>query len=78
MPSVASIVAMIEPITATLYGLLILGQGLDAMQIGGMVLILLAITLLSLAQNRLDVLLRMPLGLRKDNSRDAQAKQTGQ
>ncbi|MBU3008516.1 DMT family transporter [Cobetia amphilecti] len=78
LPSVASIVAMIEPITATLYGLLILGQGLSAMQIGGMALILLAITVLSLAQNRPDVLLRMPLGLRKDTSRDAQAKQAEQ
>lgn len=69
LPSVASIIAMFEPITATLYGLWVLGQGLDPMQVGGMVLILLAITALSLTQNTPDVLLRLPLGLRKASAR---------
>ncbi|MGS0466338.1 EamA family transporter [Cobetia marina] len=50
LPSVASIIAMIEPITATLFGVFVLGEGMDMMQLAGMALILVAITTLSLAR----------------------------
>jgi drug/metabolite transporter (DMT)-like permease len=46
-PAVASIVAMIEPVTASLFGVLILDEGLVFAQILGMALILITVTALS-------------------------------
>ncbi len=46
-PAVASIVAMVEPVTASLFGVVILDQSLAAVQIFGMGLILLTVTALS-------------------------------
>jgi len=46
-PAVASIVAMVEPVTASLFGFLILDQSLVAQQIFGMGLILVTVTSLS-------------------------------
>ncbi len=45
-PAVASVVAMVEPVTASLFGVAVLGQGLAAPQILGMGLILLTVTAL--------------------------------
>jgi len=47
-PAVASIVAMVEPVTASLFGVLVLNQGLLLPQILGMVLIIGTVTALSL------------------------------
>ncbi|HDZ08300.1 DMT family transporter [Pseudohongiella sp.] len=47
VPTVASIVAMIEPVAASLFGVLILNENLIALQILGMALILVAVTTLS-------------------------------
>lgn len=47
-PSVASIVAMVEPVTASLFGVVVLNQILSGLQILGMMLILLAVTVLSI------------------------------
>ena len=46
-PAVASIVAMVEPVTASLFGVVILDEILVAPQIFGMVLILITVTTLS-------------------------------
>ncbi|MCK8515067.1 EamA family transporter [Methylonatrum kenyense] len=46
-PAVASIVAMVEPVTASLFGVAFLGQGLLLPQIAGMALILITVTALS-------------------------------
>ncbi len=46
-PAVASIVAMIEPVAASLFGLAVLGERLSSIQYGGMALILLTVTALS-------------------------------
>ncbi|SHF35810.1 Threonine/homoserine efflux transporter RhtA [Modicisalibacter ilicicola DSM 19980] len=46
-PPVASVIAMIEPITAALMGVVILGETLSLLQLAGMVLILIPVTLLS-------------------------------
>ncbi|WP_347329879.1 EamA family transporter [Marinimicrobium locisalis] len=46
-PAVASIVAMVEPVTASLFGVLILGESLEVLQILGMAVILVAVTGLS-------------------------------
>lgn len=46
-PAVASIVAMVEPVTASLFGVLILNESLVGSQIFGMVLILITVTALS-------------------------------
>lgn len=46
-PAVASVVAMVEPVTASLFGLLILSEMLDGLQIFGMILILVTVTALS-------------------------------
>lgn len=48
-PAVASIVAMIEPVTATLFGVVILHESLVLVQIVGMGLILVTVTALSVA-----------------------------
>lgn len=46
-PAVASIVAMVEPVTASLFGVLILNETLVAIQVAGMALILATVTGLS-------------------------------
>ncbi|SEL42344.1 DMT family transporter [Ectothiorhodospira marina] len=46
-PAVASIVAMVEPVTASLFGVVLLNETLGALQVFGMVLILLTVTALS-------------------------------
>ncbi|MBS0002374.1 MAG: DMT family transporter [Thioalkalivibrio sp.] len=48
-PAVASIVAMIEPVTATLFGVVILHESLAPVQIAGMGLILVTVTALSVS-----------------------------
>ena len=50
LPTTASIVAMVEPVTAAIFGLLVLGDALSAAQVAGMVLILGAVTGLSIFQ----------------------------
>jgi len=47
-PAVASIVAMVEPVTASLFGVLVLSQNLVAIQIVGMGVILITVTVLSI------------------------------
>lgn len=46
-PAIASVVAMIEPVTASLFGLAVLGERLSPIQYAGMALILLTVTALS-------------------------------
>ncbi len=46
-PAVASIVAMVEPVTASLFGVVVLSQSLGGFQILGMALILITVTALS-------------------------------
>jgi len=46
-PTVASVVAMIEPVTASLFGVVVLNESLVALQILGMALILVTVTALS-------------------------------
>ncbi|NBC86279.1 MAG: EamA family transporter [Bacteroidetes bacterium] len=46
-PAVASVVAMIEPVTAALFGVLILSEALNGLQVIGMGLILVTVTALS-------------------------------
>lgn len=46
-PAVAAIVAMVEPVTASLFGVVVLDESLAALQIFGMGLILVAVTALS-------------------------------
>lgn len=46
-PAVASIVAMVEPVTASLFGVAVLDESLAAVQVMGMVLILITVTALS-------------------------------
>ncbi|WP_440997059.1 DMT family transporter [Arhodomonas sp. SL1] len=46
-PAVASIVAMVEPVTASLFGVVVLNETLAGPQIAGMVLILVTVTALS-------------------------------
>lgn len=43
-PAVASVLAMVEPVTASLFGVVILNEGLAILQIFGMVLILVTVT----------------------------------
>ena len=51
-PTLAAIVAMVEPVTASLFGVLVLGETLAPLQILGLVLILVTVTGLSLYSNR--------------------------
>ena len=51
-PTLAAIVAMVEPVTASLFGVLVLGETLAAPQILGLTLILTTVTGLSLYSNR--------------------------
>lgn len=46
-PAVASIVAMVEPVTASLFGVMVLSQGLVMSQVVGMAMILVTVTMLS-------------------------------
>lgn len=48
-PAVASIVAMVEPVTASLFGIVILGESLEGLQVFGMGLILVTVTALSVS-----------------------------
>ncbi|SDJ16090.1 DMT family transporter [Salimicrobium halophilum] len=50
-PSTASMVAMVEPVTASLFGVLILSDTLTLIQLAGMILILFTITTLSMKQS---------------------------
>ncbi|MDQ0158338.1 DMT family transporter [Alkalibacillus salilacus] len=50
-PTTASMVAMLEPVTASLFGVLLLGDHLGLVQFLGMVLILATVSLLSLKQS---------------------------
>ncbi|MGP4062911.1 DMT family transporter [Halobacillus sp. H74] len=50
-PTTASMVAMVEPVTASLFGVLLLGDHLTLIQILGMVVILSTITFLSVKQS---------------------------
>lgn len=49
-PTTASMAAMIEPVTASLFGVLIIGNYLTVIQLLGMVLILVTVTLFSVKQ----------------------------
>ncbi|PYZ94778.1 EamA family transporter [Salipaludibacillus keqinensis] len=51
-PTTASMVAMVEPVTASLFGLLLLGDQLDMIQYLGMGLILMTVTVLSVKQGK--------------------------
>lgn len=51
-PALASIVAMVEPVTASVFGYVVLDQRLFAPQLFGMVLILSTVTTLSIQLNR--------------------------
>ena len=46
-PAIASVVAMIEPVAASLFGLIVLGERLTPIQYGGVALILVTVTALS-------------------------------
>ncbi|TVR32040.1 MAG: DMT family transporter [Balneolaceae bacterium] len=50
-PAVASIVAMVEPVTASLFGVAVLNETLAGLQIFGLVLILVTVTALSVSSN---------------------------
>lgn len=50
-PSTASMVAMAEPVTASLFGVLLLGDTLTIIQLAGMAVILFTITILSVKQS---------------------------
>lgn len=52
LPAVASILALIEPVTASLFGVVVLGDHLIATQLSGMALIIGTITLLSVTRSR--------------------------
>lgn len=51
-PTTASMVAMVEPVTASLFGILLLGNPLDSVELLGMVLILFTTTMFSVKQSR--------------------------
>lgn len=50
-PAVASIVAMVEPVTASLFGVVVLDESLVAIQLVGMALILITVTVLSVSSS---------------------------
>ena len=50
-PTTASMVAMVEPVTASLFGVLLLGDHMKMIQLLGMVLILVTVTVLSVKQS---------------------------
>jgi drug/metabolite transporter (DMT)-like permease len=45
-PSIAAVVAMVEPVTASLFGVIVLGETLLGIQVFGMVLVVVTVTLL--------------------------------
>lgn len=51
-PAVASVIAMVEPVTASLFGFVVLTERLVGIQIFGMALILVTVTVLSVASGR--------------------------
>lgn len=51
-PAVASIVAMVEPVTASIFGFVVLNQALVGVQVAGMGLILVTVTALSIYSSR--------------------------
>lgn len=51
-PAVASIVAMVEPVTASIFGVMVLDETLGGLQVLGMLLILATVTGLSVNTNR--------------------------
>ncbi len=59
-PSVASIVAMVEPVTASLFGVVVLNEGLVGLQILGMGLILVTVTALSIYSHRRPIPSKLP------------------
>jgi drug/metabolite transporter (DMT)-like permease len=61
-PAVASIVAMVEPVTAALFGVLALNENLVGMQIFGMGLILVTVTALSVYPSAQGASSDLPLG----------------
>lgn len=52
LPTMAAVVAMIEPVTATLYGVLGLGEAISPAEIFGMVVILSSVTALTIISHR--------------------------
>lgn len=50
-PALASMVAMVEPVTATLFGVAVLGESLEVIQMVGMGIILLTVTALSVTSS---------------------------
>lgn len=63
-PAIASIVAMVEPVTASLFGVVVLDERLEAVQLLGMGLILVTVTALTL-QSRMLVTIVMKLRVRR-------------
>lgn len=51
-PALASMVAMVEPVTATLFGVFVLNENLGGIQVIGMVLILATVTTLSVISSK--------------------------
>ncbi|MFW5825028.1 MAG: DMT family transporter [Marinobacter sp.] len=51
-PTVASILAMVEPVTASLFGVVVLGAHLESPQLLGMALVLVTVTALSIHSSR--------------------------
>ncbi len=54
-PAVASIVAMAEPVTASLFGVIVLDESLVGTQVAGMALILVTVTALSIPSSRSEI-----------------------
>ncbi|MEA2117034.1 DMT family transporter [Halovibrio sp. HP20-50] len=52
LPALAAMVAMVEPITATLFGVVVLAESLGIIQVIGMALILITVTTLSVISSR--------------------------
>ncbi|MGD6830650.1 DMT family transporter [Sutcliffiella halmapala] len=50
-PTSASIIAMVEPVTASLFGLIVLSELLTVIQLGGMAIILVTVTIISVKQS---------------------------
>jgi len=70
VPAVASIVAMVEPVTASLFGVFVLNQSLAGLQILGMGLILVTVTALSVYSGaRREPVDQAPCGFRRPPER---------
>lgn len=52
LPTMAAVVAMIEPVTATLYGVIGLGEALSLAEVLGMIIILSSVTALTIISHR--------------------------